>query len=743
MLQIRELLWQRDPCYVGWTKANRGMKSMGKRAVMNTLHGVCGNGEPAKAAAILYAVLMDPKLQASMQVVSSDESLPVSTRVEADRLIEFRERQYEKKMMAAAAGANAGAVLKFIRENEPIRESTEGRIIRRAISAALLPSVVMNNLDLARWRRFLHYSDKVNLCELQTVRLSFLEGKGSLTDTSKGGNSKWEAHPEHARWKEEMLAWMEKDGVTRVVPGKNTICYQHLDASGSHVISHHSKCNRTNLRGRCYEHCRRHVLHFKTATDVALHARFLKEHPHVDPQRFVRQRFTELMPFWVKPKPREVCVCTYCSNAKGLLDGLRKAVHSVHGGDNPCLCACSLCNDGGCKKVYDNVYNLINAWTCHGAIPWNDVYEGYDEDHVKGLLDGMRCRLGRCKDCKHPSSAPFYKCPEEKKIDQRMVTWKEVVKESNMVQTQNGLKEQKNVHIKTQRGSVIDLKRKVLRCFAGDRIDAKRVLWTGWTQDEPHFVHLLVKDWQSKCLDTMIDTCSCDTMIIIIDYAMNYAHKHDQEFSEEHFSPWSSTILPIVCYYRGLDGVVGAETFAVLTDDLRHDHQAVQAHLKQCIQFHRVRFAERGYVLKSCIVWSDGCAAQFKTKSIFGSLPVIYTQLRERGPHHYDELPIVTAFDEQEPIYYQSKAAWRDAVAGSPILQLDSYQGVRISWNFFQSCHGKGPSDSENAVIKGHLSKAEANGKCMPYTADLVREIIKYLTEPSRTRRKKKRCRCL
>jgi hypothetical protein len=31
--------------------------------------------------------------------------------------------------------------------------------------------------------------------------------------------------------------------------------------------------------------------------------------------------------------------------------------------------------------------------------------------------------------------------------------------------------------------------------------------------------------------------------------------------------------------------------------------------------------------------------------------------------------------------------------------------GVKVSHNFFQSCHGKGPSDSENAVVKSCLRR--------------------------------------
>jgi hypothetical protein len=47
--------------------------------------------------------------------------------------------------------------------------------------------------------------------------------------------------------------------------------------------------------------------------------------------------------------------------------------------------------------------------------------------------------------------------------------------------------------------------------------------------------------------------------------------------------------------------------------------------------------------------------------------------------------------------------------------------GVRVIHNYFQSCHGKGPSDSEGAAVKNHQRHQEiGNGIELNTTADLI-----------------------
>ena len=78
------------------------------------------------------------------------------------------------------------------------------------------------------------------------------------------------------------------------------------------------------------------------------------------------------------------------------------------------------------------------------------------------------------------------------------------------------------------------------------------------------------------------------------------------------------------------------------------------------IKEYAAKFEDEGQTLKNVHMWSDGCAAQFKNKNQF---------------------------------YWLTTGAQK--------------YGIRLAHHFFQSCHGKGPSDSEGAVAKSALRHAE------------------------------------
>ena len=53
---------------------------------------------------------------------------------------------------------------------------------------------------------------------------------------------------------------------------------------------------------------------------------------------------------------------------------------------------------------------------------------------------------------------------------------------------------------------------------------------------------------------------------------------------------------------------------------------------------------------------------------------------------------------------------WSDGCAGQlknkhQLFWLTDHQDYKVCHNFFQSCHGKGPSDSEGAVVKSYLRR--------------------------------------
>ena len=97
-----------------------------------------------------------------------------------------------------------------------------------------------------------------------------------------------------------------------------------------------------------------------------------------------------------------------------------------------------------------------------------------------------------------------------------------------------------------------------------------------------------------------------------------------------------------------------------VSPDLKHSTAFIQHAMDILIQEYKARFTAEGRTLEHVHLWSDGCAGQFKNRQQF---------------------------------YWVAMGRAR--------------YNVRITHNFFQSCHGKGPSDSEGAVCKSGLRKAE------------------------------------
>ena len=99
---------------------------------------------------------------------------------------------------------------------------------------------------------------------------------------------------------------------------------------------------------------------------------------------------------------------------------------------------------------------------------------------------------------------------------------------------------------------------------------------------------------------------------------------------------------------RNVDGNLYTESHVYFSPDLKHD-TALQAHCLEKVLKHYIAEKNGGY--KKIFIWSDGAPSQYKNRFNF----------------------------------------WYLAHKGQEVAQ----HGVKIQWNFFASCHGKGPSDQE------------------------------------------------
>ena len=137
-------------------------------------------------------------------------------------------------------------------------------------------------------------------------------------------------------------------------------------------------------------------------------------------------------------------------------------------------------------------------------------------------------------------------------------------------------------------------------------------------------------------------------VIIHEDFAENFQMKHQREVMAAHWSNDTVTLFTAVVYYRSGTGDLEHTSYAVISDDLRHDKQSVYAFNKAILEEVK-KFTQ----VNKVHYWSDGAGSQFKNKYNLSSL----------------------LFHEQD-------------------------FGAKATWSFFETAHGKGPVDGVGAEVK-------------------------------------------
>lgn len=174
-------------------------------------------------------------------------------------------------------------------------------------------------------------------------------------------------------------------------------------------------------------------------------------------------------------------------------------------------------------------------------------------------------------------------------------------------------------------------------------------------------VHLKTARWQRERYQELIDRLPefPRTAVVTLDFAENYLCKFQSEVQSAHWSYKQVTILPSVLHYQCSNCTEIITDYVVaVSDDLQHD----AAFAKKTLQDVLKQLEDRG--VTDVHIFSDGCAAQFKSK-----LPFL----------HMTEL-------------------------------VQEFPNIVIDRHFFGSGHGKSLCDSCGGVIKGCASRAVASG---------------------------------
>jgi hypothetical protein len=517
--------------------------------------------------------------------------------------------------------------------------------------------------------------------------------------------------------------------------------------------------------------CRSHVAHFQLRTNAEQYQLLETLHPEVA-ANCTMETLLAYRPFYVVRPHRRTCVCTYHNEMKLAVEDARAAYAQLHlrCGEDGGGCGCDYCKDGACKKddAFESYHALSSKRLCCG------------EDGKP--LEKRECVKGLCNDCGFKEAVEV-ECVRSAKgvgvvVDGDMYVtrvvpssaaakakvqlgWRVVAVQrlnngddgdESLMETVScktglagatGKRRGENKDAKALvRFQTLEFKPAFARCPLVGQADAeidyrcygeqeqkrakarfsvdgeetttrmvKMIVVETTTHDaflrrlcelsDAFVEHNYIAHNQAASYDKCVDKVPWDSVVLLMDFSMNYGHEHQDSGQQEWWSSWQTTLLPVVAYRRVPEfegdetGVVVAESRVYVSPDLLHSNAFVQHVTNDSIRHYQRVFAAGGTPLVNVHIWSDGCRGQFKNKEQFLWLT--------SG----------TTFATPPPT----------DTAGV------GYGRLRLAHHFFQSCHGKGPSDSEGAAVKCSLRRYELLGRYFADTDAAYKWLEEHLTK--------------
>ena len=480
-LKLSDLQW--DNSNEGWPASSRSSKSMAKRRLANFLHRESG-GSTSKAASLILSILRDKSFDdiASSSSSREEDSMPTN---EFCALLNFA-RNSSDYVFHTKLIQNLSQVMEKL-SSDRMNLDKDGKIARNIIVASIASEEVRSNPKLAsKFRKFARFKRRFKFDKLVEDRSKWMSGgSNNIVERVPTGRKKWASSSLNSEIVATLHEWLLDDANSRPVPGKYNMRYKHFDSLGNEIMYHSSK-NSSNSDRNCNALCQCEPLRWKIDTDINLHQKFIKAHPQF---KLSRQRFSKILPFWLERKPREICVCTYHKQASLILEAHNAIMSQLHGDD--CHCTCAFCESGDCGSRCSGFDDLSSIMNCHDG---SDI--GVDSLETSTPL----CALSKCSECPGFDKCCFMKCPLERSEAKLQVSWKEVVKSIENVPTSSGVKEKKNINVKTRRGTLAEF-----RIIMKDTLYTAGKKFEGWHQEEGFFQHrLLVWKLNVLCIHSIM-----------------------------------------------------------------------------------------------------------------------------------------------------------------------------------------------------------------------------------------------
>ena len=294
------------------------------------------------------------------------------------------------------------------------------------------------------------------------------------------------------------------------------------------------------------------------------------------------------------------------------------------------VCSHPLDPQGCCPASYLTYSSLTEMWESIVC-----PKEEHDEWHR------AECLFGECQDC----GIKFLPTCEDEMdgVGDRLVEWRRFAKEECHTKTGKVVQKLALVYKKTLPEDLIEYMKPKLQ----------------------HFVtHNFVARWEDKQFKACIKGFGRDSVISVVDFAENYKFEIQNEVQSMHWHSYQISILVHISFRHNPEADPYDEDTWILTeyhfyisDDTVHDSLFVQ----HCFGLHWDYLKAQNFSPKMHYVWSDGCAAQFKSA---------------------------------KPWFFVSRYP-------------NMTNGCGMLWSFFGSGHGKGPHDGAGAVVKCFIRREQ------------------------------------
>ncbi|XP_053391572.1 uncharacterized protein LOC123539851 [Mercenaria mercenaria] len=308
-----------------------------------------------------------------------------------------------------------------------------------------------------------------------------------------------------------------------------------------------------------------------TETIQQIHKRFLNENPDlkVSLSQFRKLRPKEVLT--VKHQKFMSCLCEYCLNAQFKIDSINQAMkyHKI-------------------DLEIESKYHAVAITLC-------DKLTGNSE---------RSCLERKCEECGTSKLKTFLN-PLIQADDSKEHTWKKW--KLGLVGTAS--KSVKRQILVEEKGSLSALIDELLECL------------------EMLALHLFTARWQYKQFNDISKNVPENVVVTIADFSENYRCVSQDEIQSAYYSYSQVSVFPMIAYYKCPDCEdVVQESAVFISDDLNHDAMAVNLFSK--LMFEHISSHVK---VEQEIQFSDGCAAQFKSKVPFFHVAETITHKMERA----------------------------------------------------------------------------------------------------------------